>query len=193
MSKPKTNLNLKANDRVKTLFLESGLKQKEFAESISCSPQHLNRLLRCKAAVTSDTARVLSEKYHVLPDWVLGSSDCRTREEYLDFELSKAESNERAVRSILSELAGSLHESIKYTKKEQLEKVGIIEFQDCYAFVSDNLVIGLLGVEDYLHLKSEILHYAGYLFNKAHAKAVQGLLRPFPLSEILDDGEHKEN
>lgn len=80
MSKPKTQLNLKANERIKELVLESGLTRERFAETINYTPQHLSRLLSKTnpTPVTIDTASRIAQVYHVRYEWVMGIDDYKT-------------------------------------------------------------------------------------------------------------------
>lgn len=73
MSKCKIEINPVANERVKRCVQGSGLSQKEFAEKIFCSQQHLSRIVNRKAPVTWETATKISELLpNISADWIMG-------------------------------------------------------------------------------------------------------------------------
>lgn len=104
MSRSKNEINLIANERVKSCVQSSGLSQKEFAEKVFCSQQHLSRIVNGKAPVTWETATKISELLpNISANWIMGGQYKSDDERITDL------SERKVLRSELIEQLISLH------------------------------------------------------------------------------------
>lgn len=190
MSKPKTQFNRKANERVKLLISENKMSQRMFANSINYTEQHISKILSDKnpTPISLDTASRIAAVYSVRTEWVMGMDDYRTNEEYIDARLDRVQTVAEAVHSIIKSTYANENVEIKFYKKEAFEKFGVTMTEDCYALVCGGRIIGMIGLSEYLTLRQEILHYSAYLCINAKQKAERGLLNPIPLPEDLPNG-----
>lgn len=193
MSKPKTQLNLKANERIKELVLDSGLTRERFAETINYTPQHLSRLLSKTnpTPVTIDTANRIAQVYHVRYEWVMGIDDYKTDTDCMEAQVERAQAIGDAVHCLFKEYCKDNGFSIKLYEKDDLEKLGLRRYDDYspyYVVIRNDEITGMIAIKDYLELRHEILHYSTYLFDKIRQKTEKNLLKPIPLPEDMPNG-----
>lgn len=124
MSRAKIEINLIANERVKCCIQDSGMSQKNFAEKIFCSQQHLSRIVNGKAPVTWETAARISE---LLPGisaaWIMGG-EFKSENARIDYiihgEAERAELIERLMQ--LHKYSVSVYKTFAVEKKDSDEE-----------------------------------------------------------------------
>lgn len=175
MSKPKTQLNLKANARVKLLISENRITQRMFAKSINYTEQHISKILseNNPIPISLETASRIAEVYSVRTEWVMGIDDYRTDADYIDAQWDRVQAIGDAVHVLFKEYCKDNGFSIKLYERDDLEKLGIKRYDDyspCYVVIRNSEITGIIAINDYLELRHEILHYSTYLFDKIRQK-----------------------
>lgn len=64
-------------ERLKTLRLEQGKKQKDMAQLLSCSLRHYQAIEAGEINLPSKKLAVLAEFFHVSMDWMMGRTERR--------------------------------------------------------------------------------------------------------------------
>ncbi|MDR0313648.1 MAG: helix-turn-helix domain-containing protein [Treponema sp.] len=59
------------SDRIRTIILESELRQKAFAKSISVTDSYISKLLRDESGMSNSTAMLIEQLYGYSKDWIL--------------------------------------------------------------------------------------------------------------------------
>ncbi len=193
MSKPKTPLNRKANERVKLLISENKITQRMFANSINYTEQHISKILREKnpAPVSLDTASRIAEVYSVRTEWVMGMDDYRTNMDYINAQRERDSNITEGLYCLFEKSCKDEGIAVEFCDRKELAKIGIHlrkDSQMCYVIIRNNEITGLFSLEEYLEFKQEILNYSSYLIHRIERKAKSHLLTPIPLPEDLPNG-----
>lgn len=87
MGRKQIKINAIRGKRLKTLLNEKKIDQKEFAEEIGYSAEHISYIINGKRNLTEDAAGRIAEKF---PDirigWLLGWDDFKTEEDENEYE-----------------------------------------------------------------------------------------------------------
>lgn len=82
MSRKPVKLNTLPGERLKRLISENGYTQKEFAEKMGYTAQHLSLIVTGKRNLTDEAAQRVIEIFpHVRIEWLKGYDDDRTQED----------------------------------------------------------------------------------------------------------------
>ena len=82
MKKEHVNVKQKMTNRISAEMKRNKQTNEMIAERLDITPEHFSRLRNGKHKLTRDKAEILASMWGVMPDYVLGFSDCRTYEDY---------------------------------------------------------------------------------------------------------------
>lgn len=138
--------------RVKELLKENGMKQRELAEKLDYTNEHLNRILNGREPLTEKTA---SEIVKIFPsvriEWILGLDDFRSESEkgWTQFFEQKSEWDKRLTAfRLLLDLAGYEIQLRNEDNQDTLSSI-INGISEGYIIKKDGVILGRCPIERY--------------------------------------------
>ena len=86
--------------RIKTIIKEKGLKQKEFAKSITVTESYISKLIRNESGLSNSTAALIEEIHGYSAQWILTGKGNKYLSSSQDSSLSLVK------RKVISEIEG---------------------------------------------------------------------------------------
>ncbi|ULQ60278.1 helix-turn-helix domain-containing protein [Brucepastera parasyntrophica] len=66
------------SDRIRTIIQETGLSQKDFAQSLNVTGSYISKLLRNESGVSNTTAMLIEKLYGYSSEWIMdGKGACK--------------------------------------------------------------------------------------------------------------------
>ena len=168
MGRPKTTINPECGKRLSQLIVNRGKTQKEVAELINVTQQHLNAICKGRKRLTPDMADAIIRK--VFPDirlqWILCTDNFVT-------EADKEAASEKAwkenieTEKFYDDIFRIFIDGIEDLSGYGLEASATNSLTGDYIVVTDNngKRIGAVLKEDFDALRNEIEHFASYQLN----------------------------
>lgn len=109
MSRPKTPINPKRAERVKTMIDRENISQSEFADRVHLTQQAISRIINMKTALIEATARDMIEAFPGYRlEWLLGLDDYMTESDLFDAYIARIDKEHDTNVYIVRQLA-ALH------------------------------------------------------------------------------------
>lgn len=106
MPRIKPEINRESALRIKELLEDNNVKQKELAEKLHYSEQHISLILTGKRPLSVETAREIAKLFPpVRFEWIMGYDNFRTPTEYQEFPFSKIAVDKQFAKQAISMLA----------------------------------------------------------------------------------------
>lgn len=196
MPKRKTGINTIRGERLREVLSDHKMDQKELAEKIGYTKEHISYIINGKRNLTPEAAEAIVK---IFPDirigWLLGIEDCKTDFDIIGAKMSEKVENLEATETLLKF-------SIKYsgygidwpendngvrkideTGIHPIESVSVEEFDKAVNrfLVKDGMRITITN-GDVNDFNSELLRYAIYLLEGLISKK-SGTWKPFTITK----------
>ena len=176
MSRKPIKINEISGKRLKQLLEENNCSQRQLAELLTYTPQHINLLLQGKRRLPEDTAVKIAQLFYPYRyQWLMGYDDFKTFEEQQESILSFAFERAKILDNLIHKLAKDSGYKLIRTRNEYSDIHN-------YSLVCDDLVVAVLSPDDYCTLRHEIQHYARYLFDGLVSKQKKCIPTPYKLN-----------
>lgn len=106
MPRIKPEINRESALRIKELLEDNNVKQKELAEKLHYSEQHISLILTGKRPLSVETAKEIAKLFPpVRFEWIMGYDNFRTPTEYQEFPFAKIAVDKQFAKQAISMLA----------------------------------------------------------------------------------------
>ena len=108
MPRMKSEINYESALRIKEILEDNNVKQKELAEKLHYSEQHISLILTGKRPLPVETAKEIARLFPpVRFEWIMGYDDFRTPTEYREFPFAKKAVDKQFAKQAVSMLAAT--------------------------------------------------------------------------------------
>lgn len=136
-------------------MFENGVTQKELAEKLSYTPQHVSLVIKGERKLTDDAARRIAALFPpIRAEWLMGLDNFKTNAELIKAELASAVEELTTISKFLSLAAQRIN-------------LNLVRVQEnSFQIVKEGGILANLSENDYISFSEEVLHYAEYLLSK---------------------------
>ena len=184
MSRKRIEIDPECGLRLKGLLIRNKISQCDFAMKLGHEPQHISNIVRGKRRLTPDLAqRIVDEVFpSINVEWLLNRSACETIAEKEKHSQKVWEENHKA-ELLYDKAFRCFIDGIEDLSGYGLHSLGTDLLIGDYIVVSDSTggKIGVIPLESFQKLQSEVENYASYLIQRI----IKAEMMPMP-------GEGKE-
>ena len=168
MPKKKEAINPIVGTRLKTLLASYGMTQKQLAEKLNYTDQHISQIVRGNRRLTVEVAKDIVKLFpdHIRYEWLMGYDDDSSQFEHgarlIDEHFAKQKTMEDFIRMIAKSKKYE-HSDLDYSIKQRKQIV-------CHFTSKESSQRFDCPWTEYAAFCNEIWHYARYLFDEIIAK-----------------------
>lgn len=160
MSRKRTEINPVRGERLRQLLSEQGVDQKDLAEEIGYTKEHISYIINGKRNLTEDAARAIVQMFPPTRfEWLMGYDGYKTEtekmlSEFNDFN-NEWKTRLRAVR-VLAYLSGYNIELFSDEENEHDVQTVLRAIKNGYKIIKDGVVVGFCPLERFNLLALDI-------------------------------------
>lgn len=176
MSRKREEINPECGRRLKSLLARSGITQKQLAEKLSYTPQHISQIVQGNRRMPFELAqRIIQEvfpEYRV--EWLMGRDDIKTEDDRISKYFDAMEKKQDLILSVI-ELHGYIVKDVTKEMPVQTDAQGMEYRPATIAITSPRGSVRYLSHKDLQEIVSDIDDYIEYKCISQFKKLLDGV------------------